>query len=147
MCRTVRFLNQAAEEAERSQLDIKHGALLVRNGKVDSFDGTLDDYRALVSDETKKKPESARRDKPSPKKPDYRVAQQRTTRLKTLESRLDRCHRKLTEVELGLSNVDLYQESNSGNLQNLLRDQINLKDQIEEIENEWLLMSEQIEKG
>ena len=34
MCRTVRFLNQAAEEAERSQLDIKHGALLVRNGKV-----------------------------------------------------------------------------------------------------------------
>ena len=34
MCRTVRFLNQAAEEAERSELDIKHGALLVRNGKV-----------------------------------------------------------------------------------------------------------------
>ena len=34
MCRTVRFVNQAAEEAERSQLDIKHGALLVRNGKV-----------------------------------------------------------------------------------------------------------------
>ena len=121
--------------------------LLVHNGKVDAFDGTLDDYRALVSDETKKKPESARRDKPSPKKPDYRVAQQLTTRLKTLESRLDRCHRKLTEVELGLSNVDLYQDSNSGNLQNLLRDQINLKDQIEEIENEWLLMSEQIEKG
>ena len=34
MCRTIRFLNQAAEEAERSELDIKHGALLVRSGKV-----------------------------------------------------------------------------------------------------------------
>jgi tRNA(Arg) A34 adenosine deaminase TadA len=34
MCRSVKFLNQAAEEAERSELEIKHGALLVRSGKV-----------------------------------------------------------------------------------------------------------------
>lgn len=34
MCRAERFLSQAAEEAARSELDIKHGALLVRSGKV-----------------------------------------------------------------------------------------------------------------
>lgn len=34
MCRAERFLNQAADEASRSELDIKHGALLVRSGKV-----------------------------------------------------------------------------------------------------------------
>jgi len=34
MCRSERFLSQAAEEAARSELDIKHGALLVRSGKV-----------------------------------------------------------------------------------------------------------------
>jgi ATP-binding cassette subfamily F protein 3 len=121
--------------------------LLIRNGNIEPFDGTLDDYRAILSDSNKRISDLEVDPAPDPVKPNYRAAQQLATRVKTLESRLDRCHRKLADVELGLSDVDLYQEPNSGNLQNLLREQINLKEQIEETENEWLLVSEQIEAG
>ncbi len=67
------------------------------------------------------------------------------TRLKTLESRLERVQRKLAEVTERLGDPDLYQKDEAHSVQDVLRDQLELNTQMEALETEWLLLSEQLE--
>ena len=122
--------------------------LLVENGTVQSFDGDLADYRARLlsevsSDRTKMTPRVKTSTRPAQNK--FREVQQLKTRLKTLDTRLERLQRKLSEVNGGLSDVNLYQDSKAGALQGLLREQLNLKEQIELIEEDWLELSERLD--
>ncbi|MFT4563323.1 MAG: ATP-binding cassette subfamily F protein 3 [Gammaproteobacteria bacterium] len=121
--------------------------LLVGNGAVEPFDGDLDDYRNRLLNVSKTVVAELQEDDRSAKKPEkknFRAAQQLNTRLKTLESRLERLQRKLSEVERALGDPCLYEESRAGDLQGLLREQINLKEQIHELEDEWLEIGELI---
>jgi ATP-binding cassette, subfamily F, member 3 len=121
--------------------------LLVGNGVVEPFDGDLDDYRNRLLNVSKAVIVEPKKENCSTKKPEkrnFRAAQQLNTRLKTLESRLERLQRKLSEVENTLGEPGLYAESRAGELQGVLREQINLKDQIRELEDEWLELGEQI---
>ena len=68
-------------------------------------------------------------------------ARQLKTKLRTLETQLERLNRKLGEVEEGLTDSSLYENGGGDDLQSLLRDQLYLKDQIGELEESWLEMS------
>ena len=72
-------------------------------------------------------------------------ARQLKTKLRTLETQLERLNRKLGEVEEGLTDPSLYENGGGDDLQSLLRDQLNLKDQIGELEESWLEMSTMLE--
>jgi ATP-binding cassette subfamily F protein 3 len=63
---------------------------------------------------------------------------------------MERLHRKLGEVELQLSDPAIYQsrdfhEKQEVDLQSLLRDQTELKEQLEALEGEWLEVSTALE--
>mgnify|MGYP000884817098 FL=1 len=72
-------------------------------------------------------------------------ARQLKTKLRTLETQLERLNRKLGEVEEGLTDSSLYENGGGDDLQSLLRDQLYLKDQIGELEESWLEMSTMLE--
>ena len=72
-------------------------------------------------------------------------ARQLKTKLRTLETQLERLNRKLGEVEEGLTDSSLYENGGGDDLQSLLREQLSLKDQISELEESWLDMTTTLE--
>ena len=67
------------------------------------------------------------------------------TKLRTLETRLERLNRKLGEVDEALTKTSLYEKGGGDELQSLLREQLSLKDQISELEESWLDMTTTLE--
>jgi len=72
-------------------------------------------------------------------------ARQLKTKLRTLETRLERLNRKLGEVEEALTDTSLYENGGGDDLQSLLRDQLSLKEQIGDLEESWLEMTTMLE--
>ena len=82
---------------------------------------------------------------PSSQKRNHREVRQLETRMKTLMERIDRLSGKLKEVENALSDPALYADSDHPDLQQLLRNQLGLTEEIAEKEAEWLELSSQVE--
>ncbi len=129
--------------------------LLVHDGGVQLFKGDLEDYRKRLFDE---KPGEQPGKQPTTEieetvqvpvkksREDHKRAKQLKTRIRTLDERLTRLQRKLQEVEEKLGDSSLYAEGGqSPDLQRLLREQLGLKDEIDELEAEWLENSEALE--
>ncbi len=124
--------------------------LLVDGGKIERFDGDLSDYRQKVLGAglvpAKKE---ARVEKhvtvPRPKRTDHKQSKQIRTRINTVEKRLERLQRKLAEVETGLATPEQYNGDGGAELQNLIRDQMELALQIEEIEEQWLSLNAELD--
>ncbi len=119
--------------------------LLVENGSIQVFEGDLEDYRQRMfagnMKQTKKKSQAK-----GPKPKSYhREVRQLRSRLKTLESLIDRLQRKLSEVESELAENKTYDADKPDNLQNLIRDQIDLKEDLEPLEEEWFQHTEALE--
>ena len=118
--------------------------LLVENGSVEFFDGDLDDYRRRVLERGtmphKVDKEDMGKSRPRSQEPkqNHKKARQLRTRINTLEKRLERLHRKLSEVDTRLASPNIYNDSENTDLQNLIRDQVSLKEQIHDIESQWL---------
>lgn len=124
--------------------------MLVDHGRVQRFDGDLEDYRRrlLQQDAALIKAPQPRPDtrnmttKPAPnakgQRTNLKQARQLKTRLNTIEQRLTRLQRKLAEVEAALGDPSSYDAAGNDNLQSLLRSQIELKEQIEALEEDWL---------
>ncbi len=123
--------------------------LLVADGAVTRYDGDLDDYRAgsaVAGPAGLKKtaaPEPAPAAERAPRS--HKAARQLRTRLRTNEGRLERLQRKLAEVETALADPDLYERDSGPSLEQLLREQLELKAQIESLEEEWLSLSAELE--
>lgn len=123
---------------------------LVHDGEVTEFDGDLDDYRRFLmasAGEASKTPniEVKAKSKGAKQKVDQKKQRQMKTQLRTLEGRLTRLGGKLAEVEASLANVTSYDTEQASDLQELVRTQHSLKQEIETAEEEWLLLSEEIE--
>ena len=138
---------------------------LVEDNKIDVFDGDLESYRLkLLGENTARKSESesktANRTESKIKsdeasvaaqvpatKVNHKQSRQIRTRIKTIEERIDRLKDKLEIVIAALSDNAIYEQSEVDNLQNLLRDQMGLKDEIETLEEEWFEKSEILEQS
>ena len=68
-----------------------------------------------------------------------------TNKLKSLESQMEKLQRRLSEIEAQLSDVSIYEDVNKARLQALLAEQTSLQPQLMECEENWLLVSEEIE--
>ena len=102
---------------------------LVDNGRVDIFNGDLNDYKNYILDikssdikETKKKVKSSKDNKEDNSK----LIKSLNIEISKLEKRLLRLNTKLDEANLKLADPDLYKDDSSDNLQDLIRNQLEL---------------------
>jgi ATP-binding cassette subfamily F protein 3 len=121
--------------------------LLVDDGKIERFDGDLSDYRKMVLGSglvpVEKIP--APKAKATVKKIDHKKTKQLRTRISTLETRMERLQRKLAEVEVNLSIPETYNLDDGAALQNSIRDQLELKEQLHDLEEQWLELNAELE--
>ena len=158
-------LTMALQEFEGAVIVVSHDRHLLRNtvdqfllvadGRVSEFDGDLEDYyrwlaqqkQALAGD-TKPTDNTAKVDKKNLRQQSAAQRQQLkplTNKLKNLESQMEKLQRRLSEIETHLSDTGIYDDVNKKQLQELLAEQARLQPQLMECEENWLLISEEIE--
>ena len=124
---------------------------LVSEGRSIRFDGDLDDYRQwlLSRDKAENKPSAQ---KAGNKKQDRQLAARQRHKLQPLqntvkaaEKKINKFHQRLTELETRLADTELYTESAKDKLKTLLKQQADLKTELEQAEMDWLEASEKLE--
>ena len=132
--------------------------LLVADGQVAPFDGTLDDYHRWLTEHNRNRHSSST---PSPAQPkpaavDKKAQRQQlagrreelkplTQRLKKLETQMERLAAQLAQVEAQLADTSLYEEGEKDRLQALLQSQAELRWQVDQAEEQWLEAQEALE--
>ena len=114
---------------------------LVDNGKVDIFNGDLNDYKNYILDinsvelrESKKK----KNKEPNEIKDNTQAIKSLNIEISKLEKRLIRLNNKLDEANLKLADPDLYKDSSNDDLQDLIRNQLELSNEVELVDTEWM---------
>ena len=120
---------------------------LVDNGKVDIFNGDLNDYKNYILDinlvelrDTKKK----KNKEPNESKDNTQAIKSLNIEISKLEKRLLRLNSKLDEANLKLADPDLYKDS-SNDLQDLIRNQLELSNEVELVDKEWMDMASKLD--
>ncbi|WP_411383586.1 ATP-binding cassette domain-containing protein [Pseudomonas sp. L7] len=129
--------------------------LLVADGKVDTFDGDLDDYsRWLIDYRQRTAPVS--NTPVNPDKTDKKAQRQAAAALRQqlaphkkaadkLESELGQVHTQLAEIETALGDSGLYDAARKDELRDLLARQTKLKQREGELEEAWMEALETLE--
>ena len=161
-------LTMALQEFEGAVIIVSHDRhllrntvnefLLVANGSVSEFDGDLDDYykwllqqrQQAAAEEKSAAPESGdvKVDKKGQRQQSAAQRQQLkplTNKLKSLESQMEKCQTRLSAIEAQLADSTIYEDGNKTKLKELLAEQGNLQSQLDEAEENWLMVSEEIE--
>ena len=128
--------------------------MLVDQGKLDIFKGELEDYYAYHKEQQLKKQQSKRAEKQeSSNKDSKKQARQDAAKLrqqlaplknkvKKLERELDDLNEKLAEVRNQLSDPSIYDDTQKERLQSLIQDEAELKQSVEEKEEDWFTQQE-----
>ena len=124
--------------------------LLVEDGGLNEFDGDLHDYSLRILKNLNKAQPAKSKKKDSPtegvnKKAEQKIIRQLKAEVMSAEKRLKRLQGKITEVEAVLQSPDTYDGDFQEDLHDLIRNQSELKSEIEEVEQVWLNLSEQLE--
>jgi ATP-binding cassette subfamily F protein 3 len=129
--------------------------MLVADGRIQPFDGDLDDYaRWLIDYRARQQPQSNAA--PSADKTDKRAQRQAAAALRQqlaphkreaekLEKELGKVHDKLAGIEDKLGDSGLYEAARKDELRELLAEQAQLKTREAELEEAWLLALETLE--
>ena len=114
---------------------------LVDKGSLEIFDGDLDDYKNYILDikssdskESKKK----KSPKESPKEDNSQKIKTLNSGISKLDKRLYRLNTKLVEANNKLADPELYSDGSNVDLQDLIRNQLELTNEIEAAEKEWM---------
>ncbi|MDA9799641.1 ATP-binding cassette domain-containing protein [Gammaproteobacteria bacterium] len=126
--------------------------LLVEDGGLSEFDGDLNDYSLRIlknlnkahGGKVNKNSESAN---VVNKKADQKMMRQIKAEILAAEKRLKRLQGKISDVESILQSPDSYDGDFQDDLHDLIRNQTELKSEIEEVEQEWLLLNEKFESS
>ncbi|MDC3245221.1 ATP-binding cassette domain-containing protein [Gammaproteobacteria bacterium] len=121
---------------------------LVDNGGVDLFNGDLDDYKNYILDikstgikETKKKSKTSKEDRDD----NTKLLKSLSTDISKLEKRLLRLNAKLEQANLKLADPNLYKDDSADNLQDLIRNQLELSNEVELADQQWMDKVTQLE--
>jgi len=129
---------------------------LVDSGKVERFDGDLDDYHnwlltSEVANETSS--EDNKQNSAAAKKEQKRLEAELRKKLAPIKKQADKLEKqqeklqsRLSEIEELMADTELYQDTNKGKLTNLLAEQTKLKSELEDLEMEWFECQEQMEE-
>ncbi|MFD2640770.1 ATP-binding cassette domain-containing protein [Pseudomonas japonica] len=129
--------------------------LLVADGKMEAFDGDLDDYaRWLVEYRQRNAPVSSA--PVNPDKTDKKAQRQAAAALRQqlaphkrqadkLETELNKLHEDLAKVEAGLGDSGVYEAARKDELRDLLARQAQLKTRESELEEAWMAALEVLE--
>jgi len=129
--------------------------LLVDAGKVTCFDGDLEDYRQWVKDSLKEQNNSVSvqvRPQLNKKQQRQDAAEARkllkplTNKLNTLEKKIDKLNQDQAKIQTLLADNSIYDDGNKLELKKLLAQQTSVTQDLSQFEEEWLVISEEIEK-
>jgi ATP-binding cassette subfamily F protein 3 len=158
-------LTSALQEFEGAVIVVSHDRhllrntvdelLLVDNGSVSPFDGSLDDYRQWLLSRNRElgdKPQSASTAPVVDKKKARQDAAAKRAKLaplnneiKKLERTLQKVAEQLQAIEAQLADTSLYDEANKQELKTLLAEQARLQTENNTAEEAWLELQEQLE--
>jgi ATP-binding cassette subfamily F protein 3 len=136
--------------------------LLVANGKVEAFDGDLDDYKSWLATQKngQKSINTLQINNPEPFKASNtntyaqnkaerqaRIVARRPLLKETeqIEKSLENYQAEKTKLDARASEADLYEQQNKVELQALLKRQAELTSAIDDTEMRWLALHEQLE--
>ena len=130
--------------------------LLVAHGKVEAFDGDLDDYRQWLKDQNRQQAGNGEASSTGPsqdsrKQQRQNAAEQRKltqplrNKIQNLERQIDTLSEDKDNIEQQLANNDIYSEENKEQLRQLLEKQATLNKEIVVLEEQWLSATEEFE--
>lgn len=127
--------------------------LLVAQGKASVYEDDLDAYARWLLQERKSNDEPAAVQQNKPDRKELRREQAAARqKLQPLRNKARQCERqmeslqnKLQDAESKLADTDIYESSRSEELQNLLKQQAEIRAQLESVEADWLAAMEEIE--
>jgi ATP-binding cassette, subfamily F, member 3 len=115
--------------------------LIVRGGRVQPFDGDLDDYRDALLGAKRTPPAPAAPKVAAPKTPPSRKNLQ--SRIKKLEEAMTRLNETMAGVEARLADPRFYEDA--GGAQGLLAEQARIRAELARVEEEWLARQTELE--
>ncbi len=132
--------------------------LLVHAGRATPYEGDLDDYRhwllsraADANAETQEAAPAAKAQDKKQARQDAAAARARQAplrkQIKTLEADMEKAQRQLSTLEETLADSSLYEAANKSRLQELLKQQGDLRQSLERCEESWLLAQEELEQA
>ena len=124
--------------------------LLVEDGSIGEFDGDLNDYSLrILKNLNKSHPRKSSNTKEQTPGAQRQLEQKKIKQLKTeihsAEKRLKRLQEKIADVEGILQSPETYDGDFQDDLHDLIRNQTELKAELEEVEQTWLNLNEQLE--
>jgi len=163
-------LTVALQEFEGAVVVVSHDRHLLRNtveelvlvtdGRVQSFDGDLQDYSRWLLEQARaqRSANSSEKNEPSAQKLDKKALRQQSAeqrkqrsgikqKVQKTERELEATQQKMAKIEEQLTDASLYEDSARDRLQALLKDQGNLRQQAAQLEEQWLELQEQLEAG
>ena len=151
-------LNQALQEFEGSVILVSHDRYLLRSvcddlwlvdqGYLQPFDQDVDGYPAWLESRRSQKPVKAVTQEVKAKAAapiDRKELKAKQSRLKRLERDMEKLQDKLQTIEHSLADNDLYTAENRDKLNDLNWQRAQLTQQLQQVEEEWLTLGEQIE--
>jgi ATP-binding cassette, subfamily F, member 3 len=115
--------------------------LIVADGRLEPFDGDLDDYRDWLLKSKREKPEAPAAPVTAAKKAVAKPSGNRRTleaRIKRLEEMIARLNAKKAEMEARLADPAIYLDASKDALETVLRDQAYVGKELGQLESEWL---------
>ncbi|GIZ51172.1 ATP-binding cassette domain-containing protein [Noviherbaspirillum aridicola] len=141
--------------------------MIVAEGRLQPFDGDLDDYRdwlfktklgkpaaaPATPAETSAPPPESREDRQERRRQEAEERQRLSAlrkpieaRIKRLDEQMAKLSQKKSDVDAALLASDIYDEANKEKLKTLIMDQAYLARELEQLENEWLEQQEALER-
>ena len=135
---------------------------LVDQGKVQEFDGDLDDYHQYLATRVELSPSGSsmpgavanNSGAAVDRKEQKRLEAEKRQRLAPLRKQLEKAEKRMEKLQSQLATVEeqlgdtaLYDAARKADLQKLLTEQAKLKGELEEVEMEWMSISEELESA
>lgn len=160
-------LTVAMQEFEGAMIIVSHdrhllrtvtdNLLLVAHGRVAEFDGSLEDYRSWLSQQAKSATAILTEEKSSDglnKKQLRQNAAEKRKQLKPLQNKLKKLEQQMEELsfskeslEQKLADNNIYNENNKDKLKKLLEEQGQVDNNLQQVELDWLEVSEELEQA
>ncbi|RKZ94330.1 MAG: ABC transporter ATP-binding protein, partial [Gammaproteobacteria bacterium] len=140
---------------------------LVADQKVDAFKGDLEDYRNWISDQKKQEsqqitnssannvgrndaPANSAQSKKEQKRLDAekrKLLQPLKNKLTKLEKQMDQLTHEKEKLEVLLASPDIYEEAKKEQLKELLQQQVKVVQSLDDTEQQWMELSEELESA